>query len=277
MEVSEAVVLVTGASSGIGRATALALDAAGARVAVAARRKERLDEIAKQMSSVLVIATDLAVESQASAMVDRTLEHFGRIDVLINNAGYAVPLSSDALDPVETRRSLEIHLIGAMVATRRALPSMLKQGRGHIINVCSPSGLLGIPLLADYSASKAAMIGWTRALQAEWLGTEITVTEYEPGLIATEFGTSGGRSQASAEDSPSGGTGPLAALPPEHVARQLVDCVRRPRPVMYSNIQTRFMCWMLESARFRRSVGSRIGRAQRKHLGRSVFSIDRDG
>ncbi len=276
MEVREAVVLVTGASSGIGRATALAFDAAGARVAVAARRRERLDEIAKQMRSVLVVPTDLAVESQATAMVDRTLEHFGRIDVLINNAGYAKPIGSDALDPVQTRRSIEIHLIAAMVATRRALPSMLRQGHGHIINVCSPSGMLGVPMLADYTASKAAMIGWTRALQAEWLGTEITVTEYEPGLIDTEFGRSGDASQASREDRPSGGTGPLAALSPEHVAGQLVDCVRRPRSLMYSNFQTRMLCWMLESVRFRHLIGSRIGRAQRKHLGLSVFSIDRD-
>ena len=276
MEVSEAVVLITGASSGIGRAAAVAFDAASASVAMAARRVERLEELAKDMSSALVVPTDLSIAGQAAAMVDATLEHFGRIDVLINNAGYAIPMNSDALDPAETRRSLEVHLVGAMIATRQVLPSMLERGRGHIINVCSPSGLLGVPLMADYCAGKAAMIGWTRALQAEWVDSEISVTEYEPGRIDTEFGTQGGSSTASSNDGQYEGTGPLGPLPAERVASQLVDCVRRPRPVMYSSLQTRVLCWLLESARVRRSVGSKIGTMQRKHLGLPQFSTRRD-
>ena len=276
MELEEAVVLVTGASSGIGRATALAFDRAGARVSVAARRRERLEEIAGRMRAALVVPTDLSIEGQASAMVERTLEHFGRVDVLINNAGVAIPTTSDSLDPRITRQVLETNLIGAMIATRKALPSMLKQGHGHIINICSPAGFLGVPLMADYCASKAAMSGWTRALQAEWLGSEIQVTEYLPGLIDSELGQPRDSTEATSSRPSGGGTGPLAALPPEHVADQLVDCVRRPRAVMYSSFGARVMCWVMESARFRCLVGSRIGNAQRKQLGLPVFSVGPD-
>lgn len=282
MKVEGSVVLVTGASSGIGRATALAFDRAGARVAIAARRRERLEEIAGQMREALVVPTDLGQESQAAAMVDRTLEHFGRLDVLVNNAGAAIPTSSDRIDPNATRRLLETNLIGAMVATRRAVPQMRRQGGGHIINVCSPAGFLGVPLMADYCASKAAMSGWTRSLQAEWAGTEITVTEYLPGLIATELGqasaaAAGATAPTRASSRQQGrdpGTGPLSPLPPERVADQIVACVRRPRQVMYSSFGTRVMCWVMESARFRRVVGSKIGQAQRKRLGLPVFATD---
>lgn len=281
MEVRGSVVLVTGASSGIGRATALAFDRAGARVALAARRRERLEETAAQMMDALVVPTDLAQESQARAMVARCVEHFGRLDVLINNAGAAVPAPSDRLDPAATRTLFEANLIGAMIATRHAVPVMRGQGRGHIVNVCSPAGFLGVPLMADYCASKAAMSGWTRCLQAEWAGTEIDVTEYLPGLIATELGQA--RSDA-AEAQPakvmaSGrnpGTGPLAPLPPEHVADQIVACVRRPRAVVYSNLSTRLLCWAIESSALRRALGSRIGHAQRGQLGLPVFSSDPD-
>lgn len=282
MKVEGCAVLVTGASSGIGRATALAFDRAGARVAVAARRRERLEDLAAQMRDTLVVPTDLADASQVAAMVDQTQEHFGRLDVLVNNAGAAIPAASDCIDPDATRRLLETNLIGAMIATRRALPAMRRQGGGHIINVCSPAGFLGVPLLADYCASKAAMSGWTRCLQAEWLDTEIRITEYLPGLIATELGqagaaTAGVSAPARASSRPEGrhpGTGPLAALPPERVAEQIVACVRRPRQVVYSSFGTRVMCWLMESARFRRAVGSRIGQAQRKRLGLPVFTSD---
>ncbi len=188
MEVRGAVVLVTGASSGIGRATALAFDRAGARVALAARRLARLEAIAAEMSDALVLRTDLSVDGAAETMVARTVERFGRLDVLVNNAGAAAPRPADRLTAASTRALLETNLVAAMVATRAAAEQMRRQGAGHVINVCSPAGFLGIPGMADYCASKAAMSGWTRALQAEWAGTGIAVTEYLPGLIATELG-----------------------------------------------------------------------------------------
>jgi NAD(P)-dependent dehydrogenase (short-subunit alcohol dehydrogenase family) len=279
MEVNGAVVLVTGASSGIGRATALAFDRAGARVALAARRRERLEELASSMSNALVVPTDLADEKQAAAMVDATVSHFGRLDVLVNNAGAGFTATSDTLEPAAVRRLVETNWIGPMVATQRAVVQMRLQGGGHVINVGSPAGFIGVPLLAAYCGSKAAMSGWTRTLQAEWDGTEITVTEYLPGLIATELGEAS--AQASGLELPVSDTFQdkeqsfvtrlFSPLDPMRVGEQIVGCVRRPRAVMYSTLGTHVLCWFMQFAGLRRGLAAGMGRSSRKGFGLPVF------
>ena len=279
MEVSGAVVLVTGASSGIGHATALAFDRAGARVAVAARRRERLEELATSMTDALVLPTDLADEKQAGAMVDATVSHFGRLDVLVNNAGAAFTATSDTLDPEAVRRLVETNWIGPMVATQRAVTQMRLQGGGHVINVGSPAGFIGVPLMAAYCGSKAAMGGWTRTLQAEWHGTGIVVTEYLPGLIATELGPAS--AQASGLELPASDTYQdeeqsfvtrlFAPLDPKRVAEQIVGCVRKPRAVLYSTLGTRMLCWCMQVPRLRRGLAAGLGRSSRKGFGLPVF------
>ena len=279
MEVNGAVVLVTGASSGIGRATALAFDRAGARVAVAARRRERLEELAASMSEALVVPTDLADEKQAAAMVDTTVSHFGRLDVLVNNAGAGINATSDTLEPEAVRRLVETNWIGPMVATQRAVVQMRLQGAGHVINVGSPAGFIGVPLMAAYCGSKAAMSGWTRTLQAEWAGTDIVVTEYLPGLIATELGEAS--AQASGLELPASDTFQdaeqsfvtrlFAPLDPARVADQIVGCVRRPRAVLYSTVGTRVLCWFMQFPRLRIGLAAGMGRSSRKGFGLPVF------
>ncbi len=283
MEPREAVVLVTGASSGIGRAAALAFDRAGARVALAARRAALLDEIASRMRDALVLPTDLADVGQAAAMVDETLEHFGRIDVLVNNAGGAVLARSDALRAADLRRVLDANFVGHVVATCRALPHMRRAGRGHVINVTSPGGWMGTPLLASYAASKAAMSAWTRTLQAEWAGSEILVSEYVPGAFATGIGT------RAADDSrlPVGHVDVLAspirhriARPfsrprrPDEAAEQLVALVRRPALVRYSSLSIRAVTWLCRFPRLRRALGREMAGALREQLALSVWSDD---
>jgi NAD(P)-dependent dehydrogenase (short-subunit alcohol dehydrogenase family) len=279
-----AVVLITGASSGIGRAAALAFDRAGSRVALAARRRGRLEELAASMRDALVVETDLGDEAQAAAMVNRTVAYFGRLDVLINVAGIAFLRQSDALDPAEVRRVLEVNFIGAMVATNSAVGQMLVQPEGgQIINVGSPSGYLGTPLLAGYSAAKGAMHGWTRAVQAEWAGSRIRVTEYNPGLIDTEMGAA----TVAASDLGKGTVGIdifqdpeqswltrrlNAPLAPERVAEHLVSCVRRPRLAMYSGLSLRVVMALANVAAVRFAMSAGIGRAFRARLGWSTFS-----
>jgi NAD(P)-dependent dehydrogenase (short-subunit alcohol dehydrogenase family) len=283
MDVNEAVVLVTGASSGIGRATALALGRAGARVAMAARRRERLEENAAQMREALVLPTDLADEEQAKAMVDRTIEHFGRLDVLINNAGVSVLSRADALQPEAVRQMLAVNFIGPLVATQRAVEHMRLRHRGHIINVGSPAAFLGVPLFASYAASKAALHGWTRSLQAEWAGTEIFVTEYQPGLIATEMhetsvaasdlGVDVGGIDVFEDESQSALLRRLnAALPPEKVAQDLLDCIRYPRAAMYSSPSARLGSVVALIPRLRLAITSGMARAFRKRSNLEVFT-----
>jgi NAD(P)-dependent dehydrogenase (short-subunit alcohol dehydrogenase family) len=282
MQINEAVVLVTGASSGIGRATSLALGRAGARVAMAARRRERLEENAAQMDGALVLPTDLADEAQAAAMVDRTVEHFGRLDVLINNAGVSVLSRADALQPDAVRHMLAVNFIGPLVATQRAVEHMRRRHRGHIINIGSPAAFLGVPLFASYAASKAALHGWTRSLQAEWAGSEIFVTEYQPGLIATEMHES---SVAASDLGDVGGIDVFedesqsailrrlnTALPAEKVAQDLLDCIRHPRTAMYSSPSARLGSVVALISRLRLAITSGMARTFRKRSNLEVFS-----
>ena len=288
MEINEAVVLVTGASSGIGRATALALGRAGARVAMAARRRERLEENAAQMQGALVLPTDLADEEQAKRMVDRTIEHFGCLDVLINNAGVSVLTRADALQPEAVRQMLAVNFIGPLVATQRAVEHMRRRHRGHIINVGSPAAFLGVPLFASYAASKAALHGWTRSLQAEWAGTEIFVTEYQPGLIATEMhetsvaasdvGRDIGGIDVFEDESQNAILRRLnAALPPEKVAQDLLACIRHPRAVMYSSPSVRLGSVVALVARLRLAITSGMARTFRKRSNLEVFTPAAEG
>jgi len=277
MEVAGAVVLVTGASSGIGRATALAFDAAGARVAMAARRRERLEENAARMRDPLVVPTDLSDMAQATAMVERTLEHYGRLDVLINNAAMIPMARADGIRTPLVQRVLETNVLGPMVATNRAVRAMRRQGAGHVINIGSPGFILGVPLMGAYSMSKAALSGWTRCLQAEWAGTEIFVSEYLPGYVDTE----------SEADSDFGVLGPglfqdpeqsfvarwfTNKQPAEEVAADLVRCVRRPRLIMYSSPSIRVLLWLARFSRMRQAMGAGMARACRKRLNITAFS-----
>lgn len=282
MEINDAVVLVTGASSGIGRATSLALGRAGARVAMAARRRERLEENATQLQGALVVPTDLADEAQARAMVDRTIEHFGRLDVLINNAGVSVLSRADALQPEAVRRMMAVNFIGPLVATQRAVEHMRRNDRGHIINVGSPAAFLGVPFFSSYAASKGALHGWTRSLQAEWAGSEIFVTEYQPGLIETEMHAT---SVAASDLGDVGGIEIFAdesqsvilrrlnsALPAEKVAQDLLDCIRHPRAVMYSSSSARLGSIVALIARLRLAITSGMARSYRKRANLEAFT-----
>jgi len=277
MEVKGTVVLITGASSGIGAATALAFDRAGARVAVAARRADLLEKLVERMADALAVPTDLSDAAAAAAMVDSTVRRFGRVDVLINNAAVATMAPGDRISTADMRRSLETNFIGPMVATNEAVKHMRRTGGGHIINIGSPAAAFGFPFLAPYTASKAALSGWTRSLQAEWDGTGIVVSEYFPGNVATGM-------QAESELGPIGVdifddpnqhalTRALArADGPEKIAADLVELVRRPRLVMYASPSLRLGFWLTISAGMRRALGTRMATTVRRRLGLSVFS-----
>jgi NAD(P)-dependent dehydrogenase (short-subunit alcohol dehydrogenase family) len=210
-------------------------------------------------------------------MIDATVRHFGGIDVLINNAATIAMAPGDRTRTDDVRRSLETNFIGPMVATNAAVLHMRRRGGGHIINISSPAASLGIPFLGPYAASKAALSGWTRSLQAEWEGTGIVVSEYLPGNVATgalaesELGPIGGDVFEDPNQHPL--TRALARPQgPERIAADLVDLVRRPRPVMYSSLGARVGSWLAISSAARRALGTRMATTVRGRLGMSVFS-----
>jgi NAD(P)-dependent dehydrogenase (short-subunit alcohol dehydrogenase family) len=281
VDVAGKVVLVSGASAGIGRSTALAFDRAGARVALAARRAERLVEISAAMSDSFVVPTDVSDRAQVDAMVDRTIAHYGRLDVLVNNAGITRIERSDTMDVDACQRMFETNTLGPMAAVRRALPQMLRQGGGHIVNVSSPGTAVGVPMNAAYCATKAAMTGWTRTLQAEWAGTDIVVTEYNPGRVATEIGVAAvvnvdadwlGQ-DVSAVDRPNLVNKMISRLlSPDLVGEQIVDCVRRRRQTVYSGRNQTIGNHLIEIPSVRRAVGAQLGRQMRQRMKIGIWS-----
>jgi NADP-dependent 3-hydroxy acid dehydrogenase YdfG len=185
------VALITGASSGIGEATALVLAGAGARVAIAARRADRLDalagRIAKAGGEALKIKADVTDNDEVTGMVDKVVAEWGRLDILVNNAGQMLlsPLAEARGD--DLRHMVELNLTALMEITRIALPH-LKQSRGHIVNVASVAGRVASPGSSGYAATKFGVVGFSEAVRREVYSDKVRVTVIEPGLVMTELG-----------------------------------------------------------------------------------------
>jgi NADP-dependent 3-hydroxy acid dehydrogenase YdfG len=190
-DLSERVAAITGASSGIGEATALTLARAGAAVSLAARRSDRIDELAKRIEDeggrALAIETDVTDEAQANAFVTRTNEELGRLDVLINNAGVMLLGPVVGADTGEWRRMIEVNLLGLLYCTHAALPILGQQGSGHIINVSSVAGRFANLGSAVYNMTKFGVNGFSEALRQELVAANVKVTVIEPGMVETEL------------------------------------------------------------------------------------------
>ena len=185
------VAVVTGASSGIGRAIALDLASRGTNVIAVARRVEPLEEVAelarKSAPGSRAVSADVADRSAIEGVIRDTLERDGRIDVLVNNAGIPMRKHASRLTVEDVERVMEINFYGSVYPTLAALPSMLEQKSGHIVNIASVAGRIGSPREAAYSASKYAMAGFTDVLASDLLGSGVEVHLVCPGPIDTEI------------------------------------------------------------------------------------------
>ncbi len=186
----EQVVIITGASSGIGKELAYQLAGQGAWLALAARSLDRLEEVAAECrrrgAKALVVQTDVTDEAQCQRLIERTVEAFGRIDVLLANAGYGRPRRFEALrDLASLRGEIELNYYGVVHCTYYALP-YLKQSKGRLVGVCSFGGQVGIPGTIGYNSSKHAMRGFLNTLRAELRGSGVSVTVLYLGAIRTE-------------------------------------------------------------------------------------------
>lgn len=185
------VALVTGASSGIGEATAFALASAGAGVAIAARRADRLETLAKNIKEnggqALPIVADVSDEAQTRSMVDKVKSELGRVDILVNNAGVMLLGPIDGADTEDWRRMVNINVLGLMYATHAVLPLMKAQGAGHIVNISSVAGRTASANVGVYNATKWGVCAFSEALRQEVYKDKIRVTVIEPGAVATEL------------------------------------------------------------------------------------------
>jgi len=185
------VAAITGASSGIGEATALALVAEGASVALAARRRDRIDDLAARIASAggqaVAIETDVSDEVQANAFVERTNDELGGLDILVNNAGVML-LGPVAGAPTEQwRRMIDVNLLGLLYCTHAALPIMGSAGSGDIVNVASVAGRIAAMGSGVYNMTKWGVVGFSEALRQECSRAGVRVTAIEPGWVDTEL------------------------------------------------------------------------------------------
>lgn len=188
MKRSEQVWFVTGASSGLGREIARAVLEQGGRVAATARNPDDLVElIAQSQGRAIALALDVAIPEQVAAAVRSAEDHFGCIDVLVNNAGYGYLDSVEEADEAAVRRMFEVNFFGLAAVTRAVLPGMRARRRGWIVNISSMVGRVALPGSAYYSASKFAVEGLSMGLRGEVEPLGIGVTSVQPGPIRTDF------------------------------------------------------------------------------------------
>jgi len=177
------VIIITGASSGIGAELAIQLAGKGAKVVLAARDETALAAVAAKCSGSLVVRTDVALNADCEHLIEAAVGHFGRLDVLINNAGVSMYCRFEEVEDISiAEKIMAVNYFGSVYCTRAALPH-LKRSKGQIVAVSSLAGIMGVPTRTFYAASKHAMQGFFDSLRMELLGTGMDVTVVSPGFV----------------------------------------------------------------------------------------------
>jgi short-subunit dehydrogenase len=237
MGLSGQVAAITGASSGIGLAVAEHLARAGVAVVLGARRVDRLaDAVARIRAGggrAESVGMDVTREADVVQLVTRAQQAFGRLDIMICNAGFGYYGTVEEMAPDVMRRMMDVNFMGTFYGTRAALPVFRRQGHGHLIFVSSIVGKRGIPLMSGYSATKAAQAIFAESLRSEFAGTEIHVSTVFPVSTTTEFRDAMERDFGRHVS----GLGPKQSV--DHVARAIVKCIARPSAEVHPHRSSR--------------------------------------
>ncbi len=223
------IILLTGASKGIGRATAIALATQGITLVLTARSVEKLEAVAHEVETkggtAIVIPADLGNPLARTALVQETFERVGNVDVLINNAGLGMEEPVGNIDLEDARQLFEVNFFAVLDLIQQILPRMKARGTGQIVNVSSIVGHRATPHQSVYCATKYALNGLSDGLRTELVDTKIVVTDIYPGVTATNFPANQLHSQHIAKR--------RNAVPPERVAAVIADAIRKPRRSRY--------------------------------------------
>jgi NADP-dependent 3-hydroxy acid dehydrogenase YdfG len=235
------VALVTGASSGIGEATALALAEAGAAVAIGARRRDRLDALAEKLADdgtrVLALDLDVTDEQACRDAVARTRAELGGLDVLVNNAGVMLLGTIVGADPEDWRRMVSTNVLGLMYMTHAAIDGMVEQGSGDVVNISSVAGRTARKGAGVYNASKWAVNAFSESLRQEVTARGVRVSLVEPGAVATEL--SSHITQEEAREASRKMAESMRTLQSDDIARAIVYVVTQPPHVAINEVLVR--------------------------------------
>lgn len=264
MDFTNKVVVITGASSGIGEASAIQFAKKGANIVLVSRREEKLLAVKKKISKfnvkTLVCKCDVSQKSQVKQMSENVLDKFGRIDVLVNNAGFVIYGRVNELTIEEIESQTFTNYLGMIYCTKNFLPVMLEQNFGHIVNVASVAASFGIPGIAAYCATKYAMLGFSEGLKHELHGTKVGITVVSPIMVRTNL-----FEHPSFENFSKRATG--ISLSSETVAKTVVKAANSPRLEIVVPSVVRAGIWAKHTLPF--FINPIIGTAFRKQLEKS--------
>jgi NADP-dependent 3-hydroxy acid dehydrogenase YdfG len=236
---SDSVAIVTGASSGIGEATAEALAKEGASVVLAARRVDELkalaDRIATEGGDAFVVETDITEEDDIDNLVETTMDEYGRIDVLVNNAGVMLLEPLERADRSNLQQMVEVNLLGLMNLTHAVVPIMQQQDSGHVVNVSSVAGRETMANGSGYNATKFGVNAFTDAIRQELSPQDIRTTVIEPGAVDTELPTHIPDEQLLEQLSEMD----VPTLAPDDIARGIVYATNQPKHVDVNELMIR--------------------------------------
>lgn len=236
------VILITGGSSGIGAATAIACAKAGMDVALGARRVDRLEQVAQQIRNMgrraIVQACDVTKDDDVQQLVDLTLQTYGRLDVAYANAGYGQFASILRMSDQDIRAMFETNFYGTLRVMRAAAKPMIKNAQGHLIICSSAASEISIPMFGIYAATKAAQDSVAGALRAELFRKGVDVSSVHPIGTTSEFFQSAGVAVTASGGLPN--TPAMMTQTPEQVAAAILRCIRKPRAEVWPSRMTRF-------------------------------------
>lgn len=219
LDLTDQVIIVTGASSGIGEATARLLHNSGARPVLAARRADRLDVLSDELAGALAVPTDVTDPSQLRALVDAALARHGRVDGLVNNAGASFHGHLEEIDLASYLELLQLNVVSVVAAIQAVLPEMRRRHAGRIVNISSGTTMIALPGVGAYAASKSAVNMLSTVARKELADDGIAVSLVLPSITATEFG--GGMFRNGVTPRPG-----MVAHSPEYVGRVILRALR---------------------------------------------------
>jgi short-subunit dehydrogenase len=225
MDLEDKVAIVTGASKGIGMATARLFSQRGSKLVLAARSKDRLEKLSRELPNSLAVPTDMTKIEDITNMISKAVERFGRIDILVNNAGQGYDATVEEVNVDQFHYISDLDLLGPLIAMQLAVPYMRRQGGGAVVNVSSGLALMYLPGMGPYASLKRALAHFSLIAREELKGDNISVGVVYPFITSTDFEKNTLRSRAEDEDSYEGGA-PYKPDTAEYVAEKIFEAVK---------------------------------------------------